>query len=87
MNKQNLWYLIPVTIVAGVVSYVTNKQNKKFKEESEKLVEETTKSLFADFDKGLKEMHELNEQASESIKEHREWLNNHKNTLNENGAE
>ena len=85
MNK-NLWYLIPVTIVAGVISYVTNKQNEKFREEEKRLVEETTSSLFAESEALLKEMHEINEQAGESIKEHKEWLNNHKK-LNEEEAE
>ncbi len=44
MNK-NLYYLIPMILVGGVVAYVTSKQNQKSIEESKKIISDSTKDF------------------------------------------
>ena len=88
MNK-NLLYLIPAAIVGGVVAYITNKQNQKAIEESKRIVEETTKSIFDCEDllnASREELEKSIDDFCKTVKE-REEIQERTNRINKENAE
>lgn len=89
MKNKNLLYLILAIIVGGVVAYVTNRQNEKYKKEQDELVKNSIESmhLFDKSDKALKELSDSIDDFGKQIRKDREELQNRIKRLTEEQAE